>query len=418
MNSGPPENALLLYAVALLLGLNFLFYAEDLLLELFAFSRRQRPENLSAQNLAELRLLPARRFAVLVPFFRPGGDLINLLYTEHAIFLGVESGNLAAWNEARALERAHPHIAVIVQDASQPGWGRAQAWVELASRVLASEAASGFRYEAFLLLEGADGLSPEALNLLNRELAHADLVQLPLLPRHGGWAAFGAGAFADDAADLHRELSLRAAFRAMLPTRGTGTALSRPLLEALLHSHGKSFAHSYALGVNAYRLGFRTRALLAAAHGRLIGVAQEAPESVAWAIRRRTRFAFEASVEGFQDFGFGVGARERYFFWRDRRWVPFSAVGLALSIFFLIHAFFAGEEALPALPLWIGYLSLVNISLALLRLSLRVYNCRLAYGWKRALLLPVRTPVLNFVQSVSQWRALAQGFRGRAISRE
>lgn len=404
---------MLLFGLALLLGLNFLFYAEDLLLEILALPRRRRFEAIGSAELRKLGRLPARRFAVLVPFFRPGGDFTNLIYDNHAVFLGVESSDAKAWAAARALEQAHPEILVIPQE-SGARRNRARAWSKMAEQVLASEKLSGFRFEAFLLLEGSDAISPEALLLLNRELAAADLVQLPLLPHPGRPLAFGTGAYADEAADLHRELSLRAAFRGVLPTRGSGTALSRALLEALLARHAASFAHSYSLGVNAIRLGFRARAALASVDGRMIGVSQAAPDSLAWAIRRRARFAFEAGVEGWQDFGFGANARERYFFWRDRRWVPFSTAGLLLSIFFLAHALFAGEETLPALPLWVGYLSLVNISLAALRLSLRVLNCRRAYGWRKALLVPLRTPVFNFVQSVAQWRALGQAWRLRA----
>lgn len=398
---------MLLSALALLLGLNFFFYLEDLLLEGLSLFRRTGPRALDDDATARLAALPPRRIAVLVPFFREGGTLTNIIYENHAVFLGVEAGNHSAWAAARALEQAHPNFSVMMQEA---GASRERAWLGLAERVLASETITGFRYEAFLLLEGSDGLSPESLLLINEELGRADLVQLPILPRRAAWSAFGAGAYADEAADLHRELLARSAFRGALLTRGTGTTLARPLLLALLARHGASFAHSYALGVNALRLGFRARLALAAVKGRLVGVSQAAPETVNWAIRRRARFAFESGIEGIREFGFGASFRERYFFWRDRRWMPFSLAGLGLSLFFLGHALLAGGEALPPLPLWIGYLSLTNILLALMRLGLRVRNCRQAYGWKNALLLPLRTPVTNFVLSVSQWRALGRAW--------
>ena len=415
MDSGPGELPLLLIALALLLGLNFCFYLEDLLLEGWALLRRVRARPLNEGGLSRLRALRAKRFAVLVPNFRPGGDLASIRYENFAVFLGVDSENADAWAAARKLEQENPAVIVVPQSRSA---GRAAAWTDLARRVLASESATGFRYEAFLLLEGADSPSPEALLLLNDELERAALVQLPLLPRRGAWSAFGAGAYADEAADLHRELLLRSHFRGALFTRGSGTALSRALLEALLARHGASFAHSYALGINAYRLGFRGRLSLAVLRGRALGVNQTAPESVRWAIRRRARFAFESGVEAQQDFGFGASPRERYVFWRDRRWVPFSLAGLALSIFFLGHSLLSGGEPLPALPLWVGYLSLVNLLLASLRLALRMRNCRNAYGWRSALLLPLRAPVGSFVQSVAQWRALHAAWKTRSSLRD
>ncbi|RZA06621.1 MAG: hypothetical protein EOP11_09840 [Proteobacteria bacterium] len=401
---------MLTIALALLLGINFVFYLEDLLLEGAALFRRARSAPMGEKELARLRRLAFRRFAVLVPFWREGGNLNDITYSEHAVFLGLSGPLSPHWEAAKALERTHEHVIVIVQgDAT-----REEAWAQLAERVLASEGKTGFRFDAFLLLEGADGISPAALLALNEALENSDIAQLPIRPRRAAWSRFAAGAYADEAADAQRESLLRSILRSPFVTRGTGTALRREALEMLLAKSKPSLAHSYALGVNAIRFGLTTRLALYGSGDSLVAVNQEAPQSVSWAIRRRARFAFEAGIEGAKQFGFGATLAERYFFWRDRRWVPLSFLGLLVSCFFLGRAFVAGGEPLPALPLWIGFLSIINICLALLRLSFRMRNTGRTYGWRHALLVPLRTPVVNLVQSMAQWRAIGMAWRGKA----
>lgn len=390
-------------AIALLLSLNLLFYLDDLLLEGTLLFRRRQPRRLPPASS-----LPEKRLALLVPFFKGTDELLALQYQNHTLFLGVRADDASAWGRARALEQAHAHVIVLVQPSERD---RRSAWRELAAQVLRSERLTGITYDAFVLLEGSDSLHPAALRVVNEELEAAALVQLPLLPRPSSWLRWGSGAYADEASDLQRELLARSTLGGALATRGTGTALSRRLLLELAEHAPESLAHSYALGVHARRLGFSARLALAVAGGELVGVHQEAPESVRWAIRRRARFAFESSIDAARDFGWGRDWQELYFFWRDRRWLFFSLAGFALSLFLLGLSFTQGENPEP-LPLWIGFLSLVNLALAATRIALRIRNCRTAYGWRRALLLPLRHPVGNFVQSVAQWRALAEAWRG------
>ena len=395
----PGKEAMLTAAIALLLALNLVFYLDDLLLEGVLLFRRKKPRRLGTP-------LPEKRIALLVPFFKGADELLSLAYRSHTIFLGANSGDAKAWARARALEQAHPHVIVLVHP---PSASRRSAWSDLAAQVLASEAPTGIRYDAFVLLEGSDSLHPQALQLLNEELNQTDLVQLPLLPRASAWNRWGSGAYADEASDLQREMLARSALGGALATRGTGTALSRGLLLALSAHAPDSLSHSYSLGVHARRLGFTAKLALATDGSQLIGVQQEAPENVRWAIRRRARIAFESSIDAARDFGWGQDWQEFYFFWRDRRWLFFSLAGLGISLFLLGLSLIQGEHT-QALPLWIGFLSLGNIALAGSRIALRMRNCRTAYGWRRALLLPLRHPVGNFVQSVSQWRALAQAW--------
>jgi hypothetical protein len=383
---------MLTIALALVLGINLLFYLDDLTLEALALWRRE--------PVRPVFPMPGlRRLAVLIPYWKDSTNFLQLEHRNHSIFLGVHSDDPDSWKKAQALMAAHSQVIVLVHEARG---SRNAAWLNMARQVRAGEEALNRLYGGYVLLEGSDALHPLALDLFDEELEFADLVQLPVL---------SSGAYSDEHAELGREFLLRDRLGLSFPTRGTGSALRPELLSAILQHAPAALGHGYSLGHHAQRLGFRTR-FTKAVDGRslqTIGVQQKAPDSLRWAIQRRAHFALESVIQG-RNFGWGQSIAEAYFFWRDRRGMAFTLLGFATSILFLGLSL-SGKTVDASLPLWIGYLALSNIGLAALRLSLRLRVIKAAMGWKPALTLPLRMPLSNLVLSLAHWRALAAAWK-------
>lgn len=386
-------------AISLALSLNLLYQLDDLLLDRLARPRRPR-------RLRWADLHSPRRLALLIPFWKAGDSLRGLERQHHHIFLGVHQGDLASWRQALPLTSDQVTLLPHPENAS-----RAEAIRHLCQVVLGAEG-TGLEFDGFVLLEGSDRLHPQALPFLARELGEADLVQLPLLFTHRRWNEIAAGAYADEQADQLAELLARSAAGLPTPTRGTGLALSREALRALVEAN-TDLSSGYELGLAAGHLGFRSAlayASVSGAHGpELLCVERQSPTTLRWALRRRVGWAGE-NAQGLR-LGWPGDWREKYFLWRDRRGFVFFLTGFASSLLVLAASFGAAE---PTLPLWVGYLALANVGLLLGRAWIRTKRVAALGGWRQGLASSLRWPLANFLGSIAHGSALAEAWRKHA----
>jgi adsorption protein B len=409
-------------AMGLILVTAFLLHCDDLFLDGFNLWKRIRPHELTPQDLRRLKLLPQRRFALLIPNWKEGealeqmvrGNLSSLAYENYSVFLGVYRNDPLSWAAARKLEQDFAQVSVIVNDLPGPT-SKAQLLNEMVRKIFSSEELSGLRHDLFLVQDAEDVMHPLALQLLNSELETADLVQLPVLSLPLRWQQFTAGTYADELAEAHnRDLLARSALGATLPSTGAGVALNRTLLKSLLSqgsflSEGNA-AENYHLGMEAGRLKFRSRALSAYRHlaGKkdFIATRKFFPENTKAAISQKARWTTGIAFQGAARFGWGSNLADRYFFWRDRRG-PWTTLLLALASWLYLIAIFQNPASPPLLPGWLAILSLVNALLWVRRVLWRMRTTAWVHGWKFALLVPLRWPVGNFINSISTWRALS-----------
>lgn len=404
-------------ALGILLVTAFLLHCDDLFLDTYTFLKRIRPQALSPLAVRRLTLQPQRRIALLIPNWREpehlqkmvSGNLHALHYENYSVFLGVYPNDFTSWEAARRLEASFPRVSVIVNDKNGPT-SKAQLLNEMVRQILASEEISGLRHEAFLLHDAEDVIHPLSLCLLNQELETADLVQLPVLSLPVSWKHLTAGTYADESAESHtKDFLARHALGARLPNPGVGTAVSRTLLGSLLNQgfflNEKRAAENYHLGLRAGKLGFASRFVSAYRGERdFIATRKFFPDRTASAIRQKARWTTGVAFQGASRFGESLA--DRYFLWRDRRG-PWTTLFLALaSGLFLVSAFQTAGEP-PLLPRWLEVLSLANATLWVRRAAWRMRTTAWVHGWAYALLVPLRWPVANFINSLSTWRALA-----------
>jgi adsorption protein B len=414
---------LLTFALTLTLLTALLLHGDDLFLDLYVSFKNLKPKPISGTAQRKLLSRPQRRFALLIPSWQERGlartmseNIRRMEYSHYSVFFGVYPNDFQAWKEARELEKKFPQVSVIVNDRHGPS-SKAQLLNEMLRQILESEESTGLRHDAFLFHDPEDVLHPLSLALLNEELETADLVQLPLLSLPVSWNQLTAGAYADETAEWHtKEFLARASLGASLPNPGAGLALSRTLLVALTSSGRtevfpeNTTAENYQIGLEAGRLGYECRFVSAYRweEGKrdFIATRKFFPDRPASAIRHKARWAAGIAFQGAARFGWKGNWASRYFLWRDRRG-PWTTLFLAgVSGMALLWAF-QSDGTPPLIPHWLETLSLLNLFLWLRRVAWRMRTTAWVHGWAYALLVPLRWPVANFVNSLSAWKAFS-----------
>jgi bacteriophage N4 adsorption protein B len=403
-----------------------LFTLDDLFLDLAGFWHRVGPRRIPLGDLAGPCHLPEKRFAVLIANWHEQdvieamvhGNSASVIYSNYSFFLGVYPNDKPTWEAARRLEAEYPHVSVIVNDRPGPT-SKGQLLNHMARKVIASEEASGFHYDAFLLHDSEDIIHPLAFRLINQELEDAEFVQLPVFSLNTPYADFTAGTYADEFAEAHtRVLLAREAMGAAVPSAGVGTAVSRRLaLASMARNDGdllnqKTLTEDYQLGLLAGRLGFRTRfaCRYLSAQGKkdYIATREYFPHELAASVRQKTRWVVGIAFQSWNDLGWGKSAAENYFLWRDRRG-PFNALliaaGTLLLMIFIGHLAARGRLPDVAYHPAFAFLCWLNFSQMLWRLASRMHHTAMIYGWKFSLFTPLRWLVGNYVNCVASWKA-------------
>lgn len=413
---------LFFFAISLTVLISLIFQIDDLMLDLFSLVQKIKPTLLNKQELQKIRLAPQRKLAVLIPSWREAetlaqmvrGNFSRLEYQNFSLFLGVYPNDQATWKAARELEKEFPHLSILLNPQPGPS-SKAELLNEMLRQILEFEKLTGIAHEAFLFHDADDIIHPYSFSLINFELERSPLVQLPLFSTTPSWNSFTQGIYADESAESqNRDLLTRATIGATIPMNGTGLAVGRAIVNSLVAIDGKLFGESeaaegYHLGLRLNQMGFRPKFI--SAYQRLgrkkdfIATRRVFPGDRNAAIVHRARKIAGITWQGANKFGWNGNLLDRYFFWRDRRSTLSTVVrtfasGLALLSLFLTFG------ATPVLPSWLEFLSLANAILWVRRILWRMKLSASVHGWGFACFAPLRWPFGNFLNSLSNWRAM------------
>ncbi len=183
------------------------------------------------------------RFAILVPAWQEsdviGPMLRSLLSTldhpDYHVHVGVYPNDPATAEEVLKIE--DPRIVLVTT--AQPGpTTKADCLNHLWRSVLESEAEQG-QVKAIILHDAEDVLHPGELRVFDRGLQRHAMVQIPVVPILDAGGSLVGGHYLDEFAITHaRDMVVRTAFKAPVPSAGVGTAIRRDAMLAL--DNGKS----------------------------------------------------------------------------------------------------------------------------------------------------------------------------------
>ena len=220
-----------------------------------------------------------------------------------------------------------------------------------------------------------------------------------------------AATYMDEFAERHtREMIVRNALGATIPSAGVGTCLTRRLIEHFLRTRGNVLmtgcvTEDYILGIEAKRAGFKAAFAAVSADERqgldYVATREFFPKSLAASIKQKTRWVYGINFEATRKLGWAGDAWDRYFFARDRKGVVTNFLP-PLSLIFLMLLFFGVADPSAASPELQDLLSLsvsVNIGFLVLRYLVRVQpatKCT-AFG------IPLASACDGRLRSTSTW---------------
>lgn len=402
----------------------FLFGLNDLAVDLIWIGLRlRRPPGTDAVALPA----PARpgRIAIFVPAWDEAAVIGSMLTHARAAFAGADYrlyvGCYPNDPATIAAVRAAAGGRVRLTLGPAPGpTSKADCLNRIWERMLADEAAERALFKTVVLHDAEDVVHSAELALFDVLIERFDLVQLPVLPLIDARSRFVAGHYADEFAEAHgKELVVRQAIGASLPSAGVGCALSRAALDALAAGHGVPFdpdslTEDYELGLRLHALG-RPAAFVrlpATPGGAAIATREYFPATLDAAVAQKARWMTGIALAGWERLSWRGGLAERWMRTRDRQPIlaalVLAAAYLALALWAILAAAqWLGARALPPFSPVLSGLIAVNSALLLWRLAMRFGFVARAYGWREGLRALPRTVTGNIVAMMAARRALA-----------
>ena len=412
----------------------------DLAVDLLWIGQRIRGLGRPVPRIADLPA-PERpgRLAVFVPAWDEAAVIGDMLRGAAAawpdgdwrLYVGTYGNDPATAAAAARVAASEPRIRI--ETSVEPGpTTKADCLNRLWRALLADEEEEGRRAKAIILHDAEDVVHPAEMRLFDALVERFELVQLPVLPLIDPNSRWIGAHYADEFSESHgKEMVVRGALGAGLPSAGVGCAFSREALGRLASERGglpfdsDSLTEDYELGLRLAEAGGRRAFVrLIGDDGEIVATREYFPGTLAAAVRQKARWMTGIALAGWDRLGWSGGFAERWMRFRDRRSLlaaillaaGYSALALWLALKARQAAGGDGPEPLPAA---LSALTSVNCALLGWRLAVRTAFTGAAYGRREALRAAPRAAVANLVtllaaaSALSRYRALRRGGRPR-----
>lgn len=424
------ETALFAATGFLLLGLS------DLIVDAIWLSVMARRWAGGSRPLTVEALAPPSRpgaLAVFVPAWDEAGvigpmlrrTLVTFDHDDYRIYVGCYANDPATIGEVRGI--GDRRIRLVVASRHGPTT-KADCLNNLWEAMLADEAEEDRRFKGVVLHDAEDVVHPDELRIFATLVETHDLVQLPVRPLIDAGSRWIGGHYADEFAESHaKEMVVREAVGAALPSAGVGCAFSREILAKSAARQGgapfdaASLTEDYELGLKLRTVDGSGTFARITSRGELVTTQGYFPATFRAAVRQKARWVTGIALSGWHRLGWSGGLAERSMRLRDRQSLLAAVLLFAGYGSFAIWSFLESVERLtgwtPApIPGALAAILQVNLILLAWRLTLRFGFTAHAYGWREGLRSTPRVLVSNMIAMCSAGRALAGYRRSRKTS--
>lgn len=427
------REALLFASVGLLIGgvddlaIDLIWIARTGWKKLFVF-RRYMPAD--AGTLPP----PARpgRIAILVAAWHEAEVIGSMLryalerldHADYRIYVGTYPNDPATIAAVKELSDKDERVRLVIGDRPGPttkGDNLNQVWQALVS----DEQTSDHHYKAVVLHDAEDLVHAAELKVFDSLIERFDLVQLPVLPLPDQKSRWIAGHYCDEFAEAHhRQMVVREALGASIPSAGVGCAIARDAIEEMAGArNGRPFdeaslTEDYEIGL---RLADKGRegvfvSIPATVGGEPVAVRAHFPGKLGDAVRQKTRWMVGIALMGWDRLGWRGHWAEYWMRLRDRRTLLAAVVltvayaAMLLWLVSIIGHSLNGSRPAP-LPRGLDILLQANFLLLIWRGTMRYVSVRRHYGRTEALLAICRIVVSNAIAMLAARRAVVQYWR-------
>ena len=343
---------------------------------------------------------------------------------DHRIYVGCYPNDPATIDAVRTI--ADPRVRLVIGPVPGPTT-KACCLNRLWEAMVADEVAEAFRFKAVALHDAEDVVHSAELHVFDSLIERFGLVQLPVLPMIDANSRWIAAHYADEFAESHgKELVVREALGASIPSAGVGCAFARDALAEIAGERGlpfdaESLTEDYELGLRLHALGHRSAfvRLPAAAGRRLVVTKEYFPSTIEAAVNQKCRWMIGIALSGWDRMGWRGGLAERWMRLRDRRSVLAAVLlvagyaALLLWTGLWLAEMLIGYRPAPIEPP-LKTLLMINAGLLTWRLAMRAGFVTQVYGWREGLRSVPRVVIGNAIAMLAARRAITGYARRRS----
>ncbi len=330
----------------------------------------------------------------------------------HTLFIGYYP------NDPKTLEAISPFKSSLIKLVEVPNNGpttKADCLNALWVAMLKQEVVNAQVFKAVVLHDAEDFVHSDELRIFNGLSDHFALIQLPVQPEPDRCSRWISGHYLDEFAEAHqKEMVVREAIGASLPSAGTGCCFSRSMLKAIAEvSEGnpfdaKSLTEDYELGLKIGAMGGKSALVrIPSANGReIVSIRAHFPATMKTALRQKTRWIVGIAFAGWDKTAWSGGWAERWMRWRDRRALLSATLTFSGYLSFLCGGALLYADVFPQLPRSLGPILMLDSALLVWRAGFRAYCVARMYGFREALCAIPRTLVSNCIAMIAGFMAL------------
>ncbi len=341
------------------------------------------------------------------------GNLARIKNPEVSLCLGVYPNDTDTLRVAQELEAKYPDRVTVIANRLPGPTSKGQMLNEMFAQVFRCDAGPAL----VILHDSEDVIDPRAFAVYAAYAEEHDFIQAPVFSLNRGKKALVASTYMDEFAERHtREMIVRDAVGAAIPSAGVGTCMTKRLVKHFLATRGQvlmsgTVTEDYILGVEAKRSGFKS-AFAAISRDASEGLDYVAtreffPKTLEAAIKQKTRWVYGINFEALHKLGWDGDPWDFYFFLRDRKGMitsflpPVSAALLGLMLLgYVDTADMSGPTgSILVCSLWINLFALIT------RYVVRVLSGHQVYGHYDWIGIAVRWPAAIYINMCAVYRA-------------
>jgi len=382
-------------------------------------------ERMTVSRRAARRLpdVSPRPIAILVPLWHEHAVIARMLehnlaairYPSYHFFAGIYANDSLTEEAVASISERFANVHLAVCPHAGPT-SKADCLNWIYQHVGLYEERNNITFDVIITHDAEDLIHPEELRWINAYAERFDFIQIPVLALATPFWSLTHGVYCDEFAEYQsRDMVVRSSFGCFVPGAGVGTGYRREALEALAEiSSNRVFepavlTEDYESGLRLYRLGRRqvfvpiTRL---GVFGRdFVATREYFPKKWRTALRQRTRWVMGIALQGWERFGWAGSYSEVYWFWRDRKGLIGSPLGVIANALFLYGV--VSQMWMRLSPLAIE-LTTLTAAFQLLRIAIRMGCVARVYGLTFALGVPFRVPYANLLNAAATVMAVTR----------
>lgn len=361
--------------------------------------------------------LPQAKIALWIPAWREDEVIARMIahnvatirYANYHIFAGTYPNDEATLDVLRELENQYPNLHVSLTPHDGPT-SKADNLNWIYQNMCLVEDRTGERFDIVVIHDSEDLIHPEEFRWLNRYSRDYDFIQIPVLALPTPWWYLTHGIYCDEFAETQqKDLPTRNRLGGFCPSCGVGTGYRRDALEKMAEAElnrlfePDSLTEDYLNGLRMHRLGMRQIYLpVRWVQGQPVATREYFPQRFWPSIRQRTRWVTGIALQTWEKVGWSRDWRENYWLARDRKGLLGNPLSMLANLMLVLGLF--GWR--PNLPEYFYAIAGVGIGLQAIRMTSRMYFTARVYGIAYALLVPLRIPWANLINSLATFSAI------------